>query len=137
MKYAICYDGPGRLRLRLGQHAFSEKEGWGIASLLRQKSGVERVRTCAQNGSILIYYGKDIAKETLLNTVGKLRRADIPKVEPTEDLSASSAFPVAWTAKPAPWAHECKCVGCGSYWRFHAEAFFLLGIVYYVPAVLL
>lgn len=90
MKYAICYDGPGRLRLRLGQHAFSEKEGWGIASLLRQKIGVERVRTCAQNGSILIYYGKDIAKETLLDTVGKLRRADIPKVEPTgeEDVQA-------------------------------------------------
>lgn len=90
MKYAICYDGPGRLRLRLGQHAFSEKEGWGIASLLRQKSGVERVRTCAQNGSILIYYGKEIAKETLLDTVGKFRRADIPKVEPTgeEDVQA-------------------------------------------------
>ena len=90
MKYAICYDSPGRLRLRLGQHAFSEKEGWGIASLLRQKTGVERVRTCAQNGSILIYYGEDIAKETLLDTVGKLRRADIPKVEPTgeEDVQA-------------------------------------------------
>lgn len=90
MKYAICYDGPGRLRLRLGQHAFSEEEGWGIASLLRQKIGVERVRTCAQNGSILIYYGKDIAKETLLDTVGKRRRADIPKVEPTgeEDVQA-------------------------------------------------
>lgn len=90
MKYAICYDGPGRLRLRLGQYAFSEEEGWGIASLLRQKIGVERVRTCAQNGSILIYYGKDIAKETLLDTVGKLRRTDIPKVEPTgeEDVQA-------------------------------------------------
>ena len=90
MKYAICYDGPGRLRLRLGQYAFSEEEGWGIASLLRQKSGVERVRTCAQNGSILIYYGKEIAKENLLDTVGKLRRADIPKVEPTgeEDVQA-------------------------------------------------
>lgn len=83
MRYAICYDGPGRLRLRLGQHAFSEEEGWGIASLLRQKAGVERVRTCAQNGSILIYYGKEIAKETLLDAVGKLRRADIPQVEPT------------------------------------------------------
>lgn len=90
MKYAICYDGPGRLRLRLGQHAFSEEEGWGIASLLRQKSGVERVRTCAQNGSILIYYGKEIAKENLLDLVGKLRRVDIPKVEPTgeEDVQA-------------------------------------------------
>lgn len=90
MKYAICYDGPGRLRLRLGQYAFSEEEGWGIASILRQKAGVERVRTCAQNGSILIYYGKDIAKETLLDTVGKLRRVDIPKVEPTgeEDVQA-------------------------------------------------
>ena len=90
MKYAICYDGPGRLRLRLGQHAFSEKEGWGIASILRQKSGVERVRTCAQNGSILIYYGKEIAKENLLELVGKLRRADIPNVEPTgeEDVQA-------------------------------------------------
>ena len=90
MKYAICYDGPGRLRLRLGQHAFSEEEGWGIASLLRQKIGVERVRTCAQNGSILIYYGKEIAKENLLELVGKLRRADIPKVEPTgeEDVQA-------------------------------------------------
>lgn len=90
MKYAICYDGPGRLRLRLGQHAFSEEEGWGIASLLRQKSGVERVRTCAQNGSILIYYGKEIAKENLLELVGKLRRVDIPKVEPTgeEDVQA-------------------------------------------------
>ncbi|MCI7657161.1 heavy metal translocating P-type ATPase [Anaerotignum sp.] len=83
MRYAICYDGPGRLRLRLGQYAFSEEEGWGIASLLRQKAGVERVRTCAQNGSILIYYGKEIAKETLLDAVGKLRRADIPQVEPT------------------------------------------------------
>ena len=75
MKYAICYDGPGRLRLRLGQHAFSEKEGWGIASILRQKSGVERVRTCAQNGSILIYYGKDIAKE-----IGELKGSQIAEM---------------------------------------------------------
>ena len=41
MKYAIHYDQAGRLRLRLGQYAFSEEEGWGIASLLRQEVGVQ------------------------------------------------------------------------------------------------
>lgn len=83
MKYAIHYDQAGRLRLRLGQYAFSEEEGWGIASLLRQEVGVQEVRTCAQNGSILILYTAEGSREAYLRRVGKLRRNEIPKAEPT------------------------------------------------------
>ena len=82
MRYAIRYDQSGRLRLRMGQYAFSKEEGWGIAYLLRQQTGVTQVSTCAQNGSILILYTEEASRTDLLNFVGKMRRKDIPQVEP-------------------------------------------------------
>lgn len=90
MKYAIQYDQPGRLRLRMGQYAFSEEEGWGIADLLCQQEGVTKVRTCSQNGSILILYTEETKREDVLRFVGKLRRKDIPQVEPTGEQTVQA-----------------------------------------------
>ncbi len=90
MRYAIQYDQPGRLRLRMGQYAFSEEEGWGIAHLLCQQTGVTQVRTCSQNGSVLILYTQEARREDLLGFVGKLRRKDIPAVEPSGEQNVQA-----------------------------------------------
>ena len=90
MRYQIRYDGPGRLRLRLGQHAFTREEGFGIAALLRRRPGVLAVRTCCQNGSVLIMYDGAGKKEDYLSFVGGLRRCQIPQVEPTGEEDVQS-----------------------------------------------
>lgn len=90
MRYQVQYDGPGRLRLRLGQHAFTREEGFGIASLLRRRSGVLAVKTCCRNGSILITYGEGGEKEDYLAFVGGLRRCQIPQTEPTGEEDVHS-----------------------------------------------
>ena len=35
MKYQIIYDRPGRLRVRMGQYAFTREQGYGIENLLK------------------------------------------------------------------------------------------------------
>lgn len=90
MRYQVQYDGPGRLRLRLGQHAFTQEEGFGIASLLRRRCGVLAVKTCCRNGSILITYGENGEKQDYLAFVGGLRRSQIPQTEPTGEEDVQS-----------------------------------------------
>ncbi len=80
MRYQVIYDTPGRLRVRCGQYAFSQEQGYGIASLLFARKGVKEVTTRAVNGSILIYYEIG-AKEDILRFLNGLQRENIPTVE--------------------------------------------------------
>lgn len=56
MRYNIVYDKPGRLRLRMGQGAFSAEQGYGIESLLLSGSGVMSAEASYVNGGILICF---------------------------------------------------------------------------------
>ena len=66
------YDNGTRLRVRSGQWAFTEKEGFGLASLLLENDFIDEVYTSHRNGSILIYYDDVKNKEkNALETVKK------------------------------------------------------------------
>ena len=50
MKYQVMYDNGPRLRVRAGQWAFTEKEGYGLASLLLEHDFIHEVYTSHRNG---------------------------------------------------------------------------------------
>ena len=56
MRYKIVYDQPGRLRLRMGQGAFSAGQGYGLETLLMSELWILSAEASCVNGSILIYY---------------------------------------------------------------------------------
>lgn len=56
MKYLIIYDKPGRIRVRMGQYAFTREQGYGIENLLSREKGICSVETSSSNGGILIHY---------------------------------------------------------------------------------
>jgi len=56
MQYKIVYDKPGRLRLRMGQEAFSADQGYGIERLLTSKDGILSAEASPINGGVLIHY---------------------------------------------------------------------------------
>ena len=94
MQYCIKYDGKGRLRVRCGQFAFSEKEGYGIAQMLKEEKYILDVISSHQNGGLLITYA-DGARQQVLEKIKAIEKAHIKPVEPSdEDLSrkTDSAF---------------------------------------------
>lgn len=84
MKYKIIYDKKGRLRIRCGKFAFAEKEGYGIAALLKKEKSVTEVITCDKNGSVLIQYQDYSKREHLLKKLSALKKQDIISVEAEE-----------------------------------------------------
>lgn len=83
MKYSIVYDRPGRLRLRCGQYAFNERQGFGLAAILREHPAVQAVETTYRNGGILLYYAPE-QKQAVLETVDAIDRAELPEFEAQE-----------------------------------------------------
>lgn len=87
MQYCIKYDGVGRLRVRCGQFAFDEKEGYGIAELLKKEDYILDVISSHQNGGLLITYANG-KRELVLNRLKAITKDDMKPVEPSdEDLS--------------------------------------------------
>lgn len=77
MRYKIVYDTPGRIRVRCGQYAFSQEQGYGIASLLLSQKGVLDAVVSAANGSILVLY-RPGWREMILRTVASLQKDTLP-----------------------------------------------------------
>ena len=85
MKYQVMYDNGSRLRVRSGQCAFTQKEGYGLASLLLDESFIYEVFTSHRNGSILIYYEEGIEnKEKIFNILDGITLDDLFEAEPTQ-----------------------------------------------------
>ena len=79
------YDNWSRLRVRSGQCAFTQKEGYGLASLLLDESFIYEVFTSHRNGSILIYYEECIEnKEKIFNILDGITLDDLFEAEPTQ-----------------------------------------------------
>lgn len=83
MKYQIIYDRPGRLRVRMGQYAFTREQGYGIENLLKAEKGVCSAEASACNGGILICYTGAL-RQTILRRLDGLERGSLPDGEPSE-----------------------------------------------------
>ncbi|MEE1129721.1 MAG: heavy metal translocating P-type ATPase [Methanobrevibacter sp.] len=85
MKFQVMYDNGPRLRVRSGQWAFTQKEGYGLASLLLDQSFVYDVYTSHRNGSITIYYEESIEnKQKIFNILKGITFDDLFEAEPTQ-----------------------------------------------------
>ncbi|WP_295114599.1 heavy metal translocating P-type ATPase [uncultured Methanobrevibacter sp.] len=85
MKFQVMYDNGPRLRVRSGQWAFTQKEGYGLASLLLDQSFVYEVYTSHRNGSITIYYEESIEnKQKIFNILKGITFDDLFEAEPTQ-----------------------------------------------------
>ena len=82
MKYQVVYDNGTRIRVRSGQAAFTEAEGYGIASLLLKNDFINKVFTYHRNGSILIYYDDVGNKDKVLAAIDDISYDDLVEVEP-------------------------------------------------------
>ena len=77
MNYKIVYDKPGRIRLRMGQGAFSAEQGYGIEALLMSNSAVLGAEASYVNGGILICY-KAGCRDGILSVIDGLHKACLP-----------------------------------------------------------
>ncbi len=79
------HDNGSRLRVRAGQWAFTEKEGYGLASLLSNQSFIHEVYTSHRNGSILIYYDEGIEnREKIFEILDSITLDDLFEAEPIQ-----------------------------------------------------
>ncbi len=84
MKYQVMYDKGTRLRVRSGQWAFTQKEGYGLASLLLENDFIHEVYTSHRNGSILIYYDDVSNKNKIFKILDSITLDDLFEAEPTQ-----------------------------------------------------
>ena len=85
MKYKVMYDKGARLRVRSGKWAFTDKEGYGIASLLLDQDFIHEVFTSHKNGSITIYYKEGIEnKHKIFDILNGITLDDLFEAEPTQ-----------------------------------------------------
>lgn len=82
MKYRVMYNSGTRIRVRSGQVAFTEKEGYGIASLLLENDFIEKVFTSHRNGSILIYYDDVKNRQRVFDLLDNITADDLVEAEP-------------------------------------------------------
>ncbi|WP_407378575.1 heavy metal translocating P-type ATPase [Methanobrevibacter sp.] len=84
MKYQVMYDKGTRLRVRSGQWAFTQKEGYGLASLLLENDFIHEVYTSHRNGSILIYYDDVSNKNKIFKILDSITLDDLFEAEATQ-----------------------------------------------------
>lgn len=65
MRFNIAYDAHERLRVRLGDYAFSEEKAYGIEDFLSGKKGIISVKANFLTGSILLTYEKGYREKIL------------------------------------------------------------------------
>ncbi len=88
MKYHIIYDKPSRLRVRFGRYILKKEQCYGLCDLLLCVNGVENVSANEINGSVLIEYKKNSARDLVLEKLSSLSLSDIKDGEPTEEQRA-------------------------------------------------
>ncbi|MCL1990101.1 MAG: heavy metal translocating P-type ATPase [Defluviitaleaceae bacterium] len=81
--YKIIYDQPGRLRVRMGKHAFTKEQGYGIEQLAKPFSDVWEIETNPITGGILIHY-EPHARSTVLSFLNDLNPQVIAEAKPTD-----------------------------------------------------
>ena len=84
MKYQVMFDKGTRLRVRSGQWAFTQKEGYGLASLLLQNDFIKEVYTSHRNGSVLIYYDDVKNKSKIFDILDSIGLDDLFETEATQ-----------------------------------------------------
>lgn len=77
MKFAVVHDLPGRIRLRCGQYAFTEDEGFSLQEVLEKETFVESIKVSHLTGSMLIFY-KEGSRQNLLDVVSQLSVSELP-----------------------------------------------------------
>ena len=82
MYYNIIYNKNNRIRVRCGAYAFTDKQGYGISSILLREKYIENVITNSSNGSILIIY-KDNNLNNILKILNNIKKEDIIEKNPS------------------------------------------------------
>lgn len=77
MLYKIVHEIPGRMRLSLGQYAFTQEQAASLAHFLRSQAGVIDAQTRAANGSLLVTYEKG-HRNAILDVIANMSANDIP-----------------------------------------------------------
>jgi len=80
MRYIIVYDRPGRLRLRMGQGAFSVEQGYGIENLLLSNKWVQSAEANIISGGLLIYYAQG-SRQRVLDIIDSLDSERLPSAQ--------------------------------------------------------
>ncbi|WP_299525932.1 heavy metal translocating P-type ATPase [uncultured Methanobrevibacter sp.] len=96
MKYQVMYNNGTRIRVRSGQAAFTEKEGYGIASLLLENDFIEKVFTSHRNGSILIYYDDVKNRKRVFDALDNITADDLVEVEPDMYMTSNELTNNFW-----------------------------------------
>ncbi len=84
MKYFIVCDRLDRVRVRFGKYVLDKEQCYGIAELLLSLHGVNDVKANYLNGSVLIEFNDNGAKEDVLNFLSNLKLSDIKAALPNE-----------------------------------------------------
>jgi len=79
LRYKIIYDKPGRLRIRMGQNAFSKVQGRGIERLFTDKPWILSAEAGHTNGGVLIYY-ESASRKNLINLLDSLKIEEISTI---------------------------------------------------------
>lgn len=96
MKYRVMYNSGTRIRVRSGQVAFTEKEGYGIASLLLENDFIEKVFTSHRNGSILIYYDDVKNRQRVFDLLDNITADDLVEAEPDMYMTSNELTNNFW-----------------------------------------
>ena len=96
MKYQVMYNNGTRIRVRSGQAAFTQKEGYGIASLLLENNFIKKVFTSHRNGSILIYHDDVKNREKVFRALDKITADDLVEVEPDRHMTSNELTNNFW-----------------------------------------
>lgn len=91
MRYNIVYDGKNRIRVRLGDYAFSEKKAYGIENTFGKSDFVTNVKANFRSGSILVEY-KDNCREYVLGFLEKTKLSEIPDGEIPASIQSDKKF---------------------------------------------
>lgn len=90
MNYAIAYNHPGRLRVRLGAHRFTAEQGYGICAMLMELSGVCSAVSNHINGGILVCYDREICHH-IFSLFNGLNRSELPEHIPSNEQVKNEA----------------------------------------------
>ncbi len=88
MEYHIVCDKPNRLRVRFGRYIINREQSCGLCELLLSLSGVKNVFANEINGSVLVEYDKQSARDEVLEKLSSLKLSDIKNGVPTEAQTA-------------------------------------------------
>ncbi len=85
MKYHIIYDKPSRLRVRFGKYILTKEQCYGLCDMLLCISGIEKVSANEINGSVLVEYKGNSARDEVLKKLTGISLSDIKDGAPTEE----------------------------------------------------